>query len=118
LAVTRAAGYTHAGTVEFLRDADPRGFYLIEVNPRLQVEHTVTEEITGIDIVKAQLRIAAGARIGDAESGVPAQDAITRSGHALQCRVTTEDPWRGFAPAYGRLTTCQVPARIGIRRDA
>jgi len=118
LAVARAAGYTHAGTVEFLLDADTRAFYFIEVNPRLQVEHTVTEEITGIDIVKAQLRITAGARIGDAESGVPAQEAITRSGHALQCRVTTEDPRHGFAPAYGRLTACQVPAGIGIRVDA
>jgi pyruvate carboxylase len=118
LAVARSAGYTHAGTVEFLLDVDTRAFYFIEVNPRLQVEHTVTEEVTGIDIVKAQLRIAAGARIGDLDSGVPAQDAIGLAGHALQCRVTTEDPARGFAPAHGRLTACQVPAGFGIRVDA
>jgi len=118
LAVARAAGYTHAGTVEFLVDADTRAFYFIEVNPRLQVEHTVTEEVTGIDIVKAQLRIAAGARIGEPDSGVPRQAAIAVSGHALQCRVTTEDPSRGFAPAHGRLTACQVPAGLGVRVDA
>ena len=118
LTVARAAGYTSAGTIEFLMDADTRAFYFIEVNPRLQVEHTVTEEVTGIDIVKAQLRIAAGARIGEPDSGVPRQDAIMLTGHALQCRVTTEDPARGFAPAHGRLTACQIPAGIGIRVDA
>ncbi len=118
LTLARAAGYTHAGTVEFLVDADTRAFYFIEVNARLQVEHTVTEEVTGIDIVKAQLRIAAGARIGEPDSGVPRQEAIALSGHALQCRVTTEDPAHGFAPAHGRLTACQIPAGIGIRVDA
>ncbi len=118
LTLARAAGYTHAGTVEFLVDADTRAFYFIEVNARLQVEHTVTEEVTGIDIVKAQLRIAAGARIGEPDSSVPRQEAIALSGHALQCRVTTEDPAHGFAPAHGRLTACQIPAGIGIRVDA
>jgi pyruvate carboxylase len=118
LTVARAAGYTHAGTVEFLLDADTRAFYFIEVNARLQVEHTVTEEVTGIDIVKAQLRIAAGARIGEPDSGVPRQEAITLSGHALQCRVTTEDSAHGFAPAHGRLTACQTPAGFGVRVDA
>src|SRR5947199_5289744 len=118
LTVARAAGYTHAGTVEFLLDVDTRAFYFLEVNPRLQVEHTVTEEVTGIDIVKAQLRIAAGARIGDPDSGVPPQKAITLSGHALQCRVTTEDPARSFTPAHGRLTSCRTPAGFGVRVDA
>jgi pyruvate carboxylase len=118
LTLARAARYTNAGTVEFLLDADTRAFYFIEVNPRLQVEHTVTEEVTGIDIVKAQLRIAAGARIGGPASGVPSQEAITVSGHALQCRVTTEDPAHGFAPAHGRLTACEAPAGVGIRVDA
>src|SRR5207237_9902619 len=75
LTLARAAHYTHAGTVELLLDADTRAFYFIEVNPRLQVEHTVTEEVTGIDIVKAQLRIAAGARIGGPASGVPSPEA-------------------------------------------
>src|SRR4029453_389392 len=118
LTLARAARYTNAGTVEFLLDADTRAFYFIEVNPRLQVEHPVTEEVTGIDIVKAQLRIAAGARIGGPASGVPSQEAITVSGHALQCRGTTADAARGFAPAHGRLTTCQIPAGPGIRVDA
>jgi pyruvate carboxylase len=117
LALARAAGYTHAGSVEFLLDVETGAFYFIEANPRLQVEHTVTEAVTGIDLVKAQLRIAAGARIGDPASGVPAQEAITLSGHALQCRVTTEDPARGFAPAHGRLTACQTPAGLGVRVD-
>ena len=118
LTLARAAHYTHAGSVEFLQDADTQEFYFIEVNPRLQVEHTVTEEVTGIDIVKAQLRIAAGARIGDPASGLPPQDAIALSGYALQCRVTTEDPARDFAPSHGRLTACQSPAGFGIRIDA
>ena len=118
LALARAARYTHAGTVEFLLDVDTGAFYFIEMNPRLQVEHTVSEEVTGIDIVKAQLRIAAGARIGDPDSGVPPQKAITLSGHALQCRVTTEDPARSFTPAHGRLTSCRTPAGFGVRVDA
>ena len=117
LALARAADYTHAGSVEFLLDIETGAFYFIEANPRLQVEHTVTEQVTGIDIVKAQLRIASGARIGDPSSGMPAQEAITLSGHALQCRVTTEDPARGFAPAHGRLTAVQTPAGFGIRVD-
>src|SRR5690606_4404160 len=92
LAHGRAVGYSHAGTVEFLMDADAGKFFFIEVNPRIQVEHTVTEEVTGIDIVKAQLAITQGARIGSEDSPVPAQAEIRLNGHALQCRVTTEDP--------------------------
>jgi pyruvate carboxylase len=118
LTLARAAGYTHAGTVEFLMDADTEAFYFIEVNPRIQVEHTVTEEVTGIDIVKAQLRLSEGARIGDPTSGVPHQEAITLAGHALQCRVTTEDPAQGFAPDHGRLTTYHSSTGVGIRLDA
>src|SRR5207244_2241684 len=118
LPLARAAHYAHAGAVEFLLDADTRVFYFIEVNPRLQVEHTVADEVTGIDIVKAQLRIAAGARIGGPASGLPSQEAITLSGHALQCRVTTEDPANGFAPVPGRLDACRLPAGFGIRVDA
>ena len=90
--LARAANYVNAGTVEFLMDVDTNAFYFIEVNPRVQVEHTVTEVVTGIDIVKAQIRIAAGARIGEPDSGVPPQENIRLNGHALQCRVTTEDP--------------------------
>jgi pyruvate carboxylase len=118
LAVGRAARYRNAGTVEFLEDADSGRCYFIEVNPRIQVEHTVTEEVTGIDLVKAQIRIAGGARIGTAESGVPAQDEIRVSGHALQCRITTEDPENNFVPDYGQITAYRSPAGFGIRLDA
>ena len=118
LRLCRSVGYTHAGTVEFLMDADSGAFYFIEVNPRIQVEHTVTEEVTGIDIVKAQIHISEGARIGDAASGVPAQAGIRLNGHALQCRVTTEDPDKGFAPDYGKLGAYRSAAGFGIRLDA
>ena len=118
LKIGRAANYCNAGTVEFLQDADTGSFYFIEVNPRIQVEHTVTEMVTGIDLVKAQIRIAAGARIGEAASGVPAQADIHLSAHALQCRVTTEDPENNFVPDYGRLTAYRSPAGFGVRLDA
>ena len=118
LRIGRAVGYRSAGTVEFLQDADTGQFYFIEVNPRIQVEHTVTECVTGIDLVKAQLRIAAGGRIGDATSGVPSQDEIRVTGHAMQCRVTTEDPENQFVPDYGRITAYRSPAGFGIRLDA
>ncbi|TLY65334.1 MAG: ATP-grasp domain-containing protein, partial [Gammaproteobacteria bacterium] len=96
LAIGRAAHYHNAGTVEFLQDADSGRCYFIEVNPRIQVEHTVTECATGIDLVKAQIRIADGARIGEPGSGVPAQADIRIGAHALQCRITTEDPENDF----------------------
>ncbi len=118
LDLARAADYTHAGTVEFLMDADSGKFYFIEVNPRIQVEHTVTEQITGVDIVKAQIRITEGWRIGDEESFVPQQGDIRMSGHALQCRVTTEDPENSFTPDYGRIAAYRSAAGFGIRLDA
>ncbi len=118
LRIGRAVAYRAAGTVEFLQDADTGNFYFIEVNPRIQVEHTVTECITGIDLVKAQLRIAAGACIGSPESGVPSQEQIRVTGHAMQCRVTTEDAENNFVPDYGRLTAYRSPAGFGIRLDA
>ena len=118
LKIGRAAGYRAAGTVEFLQDADSGKFYFIEVNPRIQVEHTVTECVTGIDLVKAQIRIAGGARIGSPESGVPRQEDIRVNAHALQCRVTTEDPENNFVPDYGRVTAYRSPAGFGIRLDA
>ena len=118
LAIGRASNYVNAGTVEFLQDADTGKFYFIEVNPRIQVEHTVTECATGIDIVKAQIRIAGGARIGTPESGVPAQPDIRINAHALQCRVTTEDPENNFIPDYGKITAYRSPAGFGIRLDA
>jgi pyruvate carboxylase len=118
LKIGNAAHYRNAGTVEFLQDADTGNFYFIEVNPRIQVEHTVTEMATGIDLVKAQIRIAAGARIGTEASGVPAQEGIRLGAHALQCRITTEDPENGFVPDYGRLTDYRSPAGFGVRLDA
>ncbi|MBI3155008.1 MAG: pyruvate carboxylase, partial [Burkholderiales bacterium] len=117
LKLARAVDYTHAGTVEFLMDADTGAFYFIEVNPRIQVEHTVTEAVTGVDIVKAQIKITEGAKIGAEDSFVPAQGNIRLSGHALQCRVTTEDPENGFTPDYGRLTAYRSAAGFGIRLD-
>ncbi len=118
LRIAGGADYTHAGTVEFLMDADTGLFYFIEVNPRIQVEHTVTEQVTGIDIVKAQIRVTEGATIGDAGSYIPAQENIRLNGHALQCRITTEDPDKDFAPDYGTLTAYRSAAGFGIRLDA
>jgi pyruvate carboxylase len=123
LRLGRAVGYTHAGTVEFLMDADTNKFYFIEVNPRIQVEHTVTEQVTGIDIVKAQIRVSEGAFIGNSAAGnghlagVPPQAEIRLNGHALQCRVTTEDPENNFTPDYGRLTAYRSAAGFGVRLD-
>jgi len=118
LTLARGAGYTHAGTVEFLMDADTGRFYFIEVNPRIQVEHTVTEQITGVDIVKAQIRISEGARIGDPDAYVPRQEDLRINGAALQCRVTTEDPENQFTPDYGRISVYRSAAGFGIRLDA
>jgi pyruvate carboxylase len=117
LKIARAADYCGAGTVEFLMDAASGAFYFIEVNPRVQVEHTVTEVVTGIDIVKGQIRIAEGARIGTIESGVPEQPGIRLNGHALQCRITTEDPEQNFIPDYGRITAYRGATGFGIRLD-
>jgi pyruvate carboxylase len=114
LRIGRAVGYLNAGTVEFLQDADTGRFYFIEVNPRIQVEHTVTEVVTGIDIVKAQIRIAEGPRSALPQSGVPDQADIRMNGHAMQCRVTTEDPENNFIPDYGRITAYRSPAGFGI----
>jgi pyruvate carboxylase len=118
LKIGRAARYESAGTVEFLMDADTGAFYFIEVNPRIQVEHTVTEVVTGLDIVKAQVRIAEGKRIGiPEETGIPPQSQIRLSGHALQCRITTENPENNFIPDYGRITAYRGAMGFGIRID-
>jgi pyruvate carboxylase len=118
LKIGRAVRYLNAGTVEFLQDADTGKFYFIEVNPRVQVEHTVTEAVTGIDIVRAQIRIAEGAVIGTPDSGIPRQEDIRLHGYAMQCRVTSEDPENNFIPDYGRITAYRSPAGFGIRLDA
>ena len=118
LKIGRAVNYTHAGTVEFLMDADSGAFYFIEVNPRIQVEHTVTEQVTGIDLVKAQIAITQGAEIGVPGALVPIQDGIRLRGHALQCRVTTEDPEKGFVPDHGQLSTYRSTGGFGVRLDS
>lgn len=107
-------GYRNAGTVEFL--LSPDGTYVfIEMNPRIQVEHTVTEEVTDVDLVSAQLRIAAGESLADL--GLDGQDAVRLRGAALQCRITTEDPANGFRPDTGRITTYRSPGGPGVRLD-
>ncbi len=116
LRVARECGYRNAGTVEFLMNSDTGSFHFIEVNPRIQVEHTVTEEITGIDIVKAQIRIAEGATLANA-TGATSQSDIKLRGHALQSRITTEDPQNNFIPDYGRLTAYRSATGHGIRLD-
>ncbi|MDP2085957.1 MAG: pyruvate carboxylase, partial [Gemmobacter sp.] len=116
LRIGRAVGYQNAGTVEFLMDMDSQQFYFIEVNPRVQVEHTVTEEVTGIDIVRAQILIAEGKTLAEA-TGTPSQAAVQLNGHAIQCRVTTEDPQNSFIPDYGRITAYRGATGMGIRLD-
>jgi pyruvate carboxylase len=113
VAFARAIGYVNAGTVEFLVDRDGRHVF-IEMNPRIQVEHTVTEEVTDVDLVQAQLRIAAGESL--AGLGLR-QDVIRLRGAALQCRITTEDPANGFRPDTGRITAYRSPGGAGIRLD-
>ncbi|MEL6106805.1 MAG: pyruvate carboxylase [Planctomycetota bacterium] len=123
LKIGRAVGvdgacYENAGTVEFLLDVDTNQFYFIEVNPRIQVEHTVTEEVTGIDIVRSQILIAQGNQVSDEILGIPPQDQIRTIGFAMQCRVTTEDPENQFRPDYGRISHYRSAAGLGIRLDA
>ncbi len=108
--------YECAGTVEFLMDMNTSKFYFIEVNPRVQVEHTVTEEVTGIDIVQAQILIAEGKTLTEA-TGKATQSDIRLNGHALQTRVTTEDPLNNFIPDYGRITAYRSATGMGIRLD-
>ncbi|WP_099827587.1 pyruvate carboxylase [Oceaniglobus indicus] len=108
--------YECAGTVEFLMDMESGEFYFIEVNPRVQVEHTVTEEVTGIDIVRAQILIAEGKSLVEA-TGTPSQYDVQLRGHAIQCRITTEDPTNNFIPDYGRITTYRSATGMGIRLD-
>ena len=117
LRLARASGYYNAGTVEFLVDAESGEWYFIEVNPRIQVEHTVTEMVTGIDIVRSQIQIAQGQHLHRAPMSLPEQNDIAVNGYALQCRVTTEDPANNFIPDYGKIHTYRSPAGFGIRLD-
>jgi len=116
--IGKAVNYENAGTVEFLVDRETNKFFFIEVNPRIQVEHTVTEEVTGIDIVKSQLLVAQGVKLSDPEIGLPSQDSVKLNGFAIQCRVTTEDPANNFMPDYGRISHYRSAAGMGIRLDA
>ena len=111
------AKYRNAGTAEFLWDLDAQKWYFIEVNPRIQVEHTVTEMVTGVDIVRSQILIAQGHKLHDAPLSLPLQGKIPLYGAAMQCRVTTEDPEKNFAPDYGKISTYRSPAGFGIRLD-
>jgi len=113
----KTANYVNAGTVEFLVDVDKNEFFFIEVNPRVQVEHTVTEEVTGVDIVRSQILVAQGYKLHEAPINIPPQEKIETTGTAIQCRITTEDPANKFIPDYGRLTAYRSPGGFGIRLD-
>ncbi|MBL9211155.1 MAG: pyruvate carboxylase [Opitutaceae bacterium] len=109
--------YDNAGTVEFLYDLDRHEWFFIEMNPRIQVEHTVTEVITGLDLVRAQILIAQGHALHSPEVGMPQQADIARNGYAIQCRITTEDPENKFMPDYGRIVAYRSPGGFGVRLD-
>lgn len=116
LAITRHVNYSCAGTVEFLVDAE-ENIYFIEVNPRVQVEHTITEQITGIDIVRSQILVADGRKLSDNGINIQSQDEIRCNGYAVQCRITTEDPENGFKPDYGTIIAYRSTGGFGIRLD-
>ncbi|HEY5345403.1 MAG TPA: pyruvate carboxylase [Verrucomicrobiae bacterium] len=113
----REIKYDNAGTVEFLYDQDSKEWFFIEMNPRIQVEHTVTEVITGLDLVRSQILIADGKPMHGKEVGIPAQEKIPRNGYAVQCRITTEDPENKFQPDYGRILTYRSAGGFGVRLD-
>jgi pyruvate carboxylase len=116
--LAQSIGYNNAGTVEFLYDMDSKEWFFIEMNPRIQVEHTVTECVTGIDLVRSQILVAQGNKLHEPEIGIPSQTEIPCNGFAIQCRITTEDPEKGFAPDYGRITNYRSAAGFGIRLDS
>lgn len=116
LKIARELKYESAGTIEFLMDSTGR-HYFIEMNPRIQVEHTVTEMITGIDIVQSQLLIAQGYPLDSPEIGIKSQEAIEKKGYAIQCRITTEDPSNNFAPDTGKINEYRSGSGFGIRLD-
>ncbi len=109
--------YDNAGTVEFLYDLDTHEWFFIEMNPRIQVEHTVTEVITGMDLVRSQILIADGKPMHGPEVGIPPQEDMPRNGFAVQCRITTEDPENKFQPDYGRILTYRCAGGFGVRLD-
>jgi len=109
--------YDNAGTIEFLYDLDRHEWFFIEMNPRIQVEHTVTEVVTGLDIVRAQILIAQGHSLHSPEVGMPQQADVPCNGYAIQCRITTEDPENKFVPDYGRILAYRSPGGFGVRLD-
>lgn len=115
--IARDIRYDNAGTIEFLYDLDRHEWFFIEMNPRIQVEHTVTEVLTGLDLVRAQILIAQGHSLHSREVGMPGQNQIPRNGYAIQCRVTTEDPENKFTPDYGKILAYRSPGGFGIRLD-
>jgi len=117
VALARETGYNNAGTVEFLYDLDTAEWFFIEMNPRIQVEHTVTEVITGVDIVRSQILVAQNEMLASERIGLPRQEAISRRGAAIQCRITTEDPEQHFTPDYGKIVNYRSAAGFGIRLD-
>ncbi len=117
LTICKAVDYNNIGTVEFLVD-DDGSIYFIEVNPRVQVEHTVTEIVTGIDLIKAQIFIAGGYKLSDTQIKIESQESLKVNGYAVQCRITTEDPENDFKPDYGTITTYRSASGFGIRLDA
>ncbi len=117
LKLAKEVKYTHAGTVEFLVDSESGEWFFIEMNPRIQVEHTVTEEITSIDIVRSQILIAQGHPLHDETLALPQQDQVEKYGFAIQCRITTEDPENQFTPDFGKILTYRSPGGFGVRLD-
>jgi len=115
--LAKSVEYVNAGTVEFLVTPDEK-FYFIEVNPRIQVEHTITEMITGVDIVQSQILIAEGYLLHDEEIGIPKQEDIPLNGYAIQARVTTEDPANNFMPDTGKILAYRSSGGFGVRLDA
>ena len=115
--IAREIRYDNAGTIEVLYDLDRHEWFFIEMNPRIQVEHTVTEVITGLDLVRAQILIAQGHSLHSREVGMPVQNQVPRNGYAIQCRVTTEDPENKFTPDYGKILAYRSPGGFGIRLD-
>jgi len=116
LRIADASDYLNAGTVEFLVDDQGR-YYFIEVNPRIQVEHTITEVITGLDLVQSQLRVAEGYLLRDPEIGISNQASLSYRGYAIQCRITTEDPRNNFFPDTGKIRAYRAAEGFGVRLD-
>jgi len=115
--IAREIRYDNAGTIEFLYDLDSHEWFFIEMNPRIQVEHTVTEVVTGLDLVRAQILIAQGHALHSDEVGMPQQSEVPCNGYAIQCRITTEDPENKFIPDYGKILVYRSPGGLGVRLD-